>query len=332
MTPTNYENGTFSTSKPTSYHTAAVTTTATAQQQVLYLRWTAICFALGFLATNLAFAGSAASFVETVKAAEPLTSATVAVAYGLESLTLPQKTSLGTIVAGVLLATLGDSRTTNADDSHDNEHGHSSHHHSTLAATLLPSVIVMISNLCFSFRGLYQKLLRNVASTQVLDDWNLQYRMQCTGVWMLIGPVLLLDLLPTTIFGRSSSWSTSLPDSGRSMLHYLVLAIINGTAFCGYNLASTYLLTRLSVVHHAALNCLRRVFAIVVTSLLFGVPLTATKLAGIGLAVLGFWSYTHYKMMAQQQQQKQLHKQTHHCPPPLDDHEPLLPLNRNGPW
>ena len=286
----NTDHDNLSTSTLTTHRT---TTTAASPEQVL--RWTAICFALGFLATNFAFSGSAASFVETVKAAEPITSATVAVVYGLETLTGPQQASLGTIVAGVLLATLGDS---SSNSNNDLSAGH------TLAATLLSSAIVMTSNLCFSFRGLYQKLLRRVASTQVLDDWNLQYRMQCTGVWLLLVPVLLLDFLPTILYGERPTWSTTLPENGRSFVHYILLASINGTAFCSYNLASTYLLTRLTVVSHAALNCLRRVFAIVVTSLLFGVPLTVTKWAGMGLAMMGFGLYTYYKMEQQQQEQQ----------------------------
>lgn len=61
------------------------------------------------------------------------------------------------------------------------------------------------------------------------------------------------------------------------------------------SLASTFILTRISVVHHAALNCIRRVFAIIVTSFLFRVPITFTGICGIFISIVGFLSFTHYK-------------------------------------
>ena len=78
--------------------------------------------------------------------------------------------------------------------------------------------------------------------------------------------------------------------------HYVFLLFVNGLAFTSYNLASTYILTRISVVHHAALNCIRRVFAIVVTSIIFGLKMTMLQAVGIALAIGGFFSYIHFKM------------------------------------
>jgi len=288
------------------HHTNGTTnhsTTAATSRPPRELLWASMCFALGFLATNFGFAGSAASFVETVKAAEPITSATVAGCYGIESITGPQKASLGTIVAGVLLATLGNSSSSSgvSDQSAAVQ---------PLAATLLSAAIVMTSNLCFSFRGLYQKLFRRVASAHVLDDLNLQYRMQWTGVLLLAGPVVVFDFLPTLCW-KTYPWSTTISDSGSSPIQFLILAIINGAAFTSYNLASTFILSRISVVHHAALNCLRRVFAIVMTSLLFGVPITAVGAMGIGLAMAGFMLYTHYKIQQQQQHRRESVKMFH---------------------
>jgi hypothetical protein len=66
-----------------------------------------------------------------------------------------------------------------------------------------------------------------------------------------------------------------------------------------YSLASTYVLTRLAVVHHAALNCVRRIFAIAVTSLIFQVPLGAIGILGILVSFLSFMFYTHFKVQRQ---------------------------------
>jgi drug/metabolite transporter (DMT)-like permease len=261
----------------------------------------AICFALGFLATNFGFAGSAASFVETVKAAEPLTSATVAALYGIEIITTEQKASLGTIVAGVVLSTVGGSRS-------------SSSATTTLAGSVRACIIVMASNLCFSFRGLYQKLLRKLPSSQSLDDLNLQFRMQWFGVLLLALPTIVLDWIPNLWFGtlrtrlleltiianeRQLNETVSGSSVSSVLARYFALSLFNGMAFTCYNLASTWILSRISVVHHAALNCIRRVFAIIVTSVYFGVPITLTGAAGIALAVIGFMAYTHYKVMQQ---------------------------------
>ena len=69
-----------------------------------------IYFTLGFLTTNLSFQRAAASYVETIKAAEPITSAAVAVLWGIETLSSQEVTSLTAIVTGVLLSTYGNSK------------------------------------------------------------------------------------------------------------------------------------------------------------------------------------------------------------------------------
>jgi hypothetical protein len=74
-----------------------------------------------------------------------------------------------------------------------------------------------------------------------------------------------------------------------------VFAVVLYSQIDTCSLASTFILTRISVVHHAALNCIRRVFAIVVTSFLFRVPITFTGVCGILISIAGFLSFTHYK-------------------------------------
>jgi drug/metabolite transporter (DMT)-like permease len=71
---------------------------------------TALYFTFGFLATNYCFERSSASFVETIKAAEPITSAAVAVGWGIETLGSREVTSLLAIVSGVLLSTWGNAQ------------------------------------------------------------------------------------------------------------------------------------------------------------------------------------------------------------------------------
>lgn len=65
------------------------------------------------------------------------------------------------------------------------------------------------------------------------------------------------------------------------------------------SLASTFVLTRISVVHHAALNCVRRIFAIIVTSFAFSVPITPVGAMGICVSFGGFMAFTRYKIKRQ---------------------------------
>lgn len=251
-----------------------------------------ICFAMGFLATNSGFLASSAAFVETIKAAEPITSAAVAVAWRIESLSSSEVGSLGSIVTGVLISTLA----------HGSAKGGGGAASATLVQSLQSVMVVMTANLCFSFRGLYQKLFRATpeGSSAVIDDFNLQLRMQQIGFLLLVVPVIILDLpgIFSTVWQMSSE--VGLLGSG-IMFRYLALSIINGMAFTSYNLASTFILSRISVVHHAALNCIRRIFAIIVTSMIFKITITWMGIFGFCVSFGGFMSFTHFKLKRQQQ-------------------------------
>ena len=250
-----------------------------------------IYFAAGFLLTNQGFKSGSAAFVETVKAAEPFTSATVAVLWGIEQLGKEEIISLAGIVLGVVLSTFGN-RGSNIAKSTLNIP-------SSQSSLISKCMIVMASNSCFSFRGLHQKLFRGTAQghASMIDDLNLQYRMQQIGVILLIIPTILL---------HTSFWALSKMQQvdPKQALHYISLSIINGLAFTSYNLSSTYVLTRISVVHHAALNCIRRVFAIIVTSLIFGLSITILQVGGIALAVTGFFCYVHFKIKKETKDKK----------------------------
>jgi drug/metabolite transporter (DMT)-like permease len=238
----------------------------------------AIYFTLGFLFTNYGFRSGSAAFVETIKAAEPITSASTAVAWGIERLGKEEVFSLAGIVVGVILSTFGQNppkaEITNKQTT----------------SSVVAFLIVMISNLCFSFRGLHQKLFRASprGKASSMNDLNLQFRMQQIGVLVLFFPAIVANAL--WILSRATLF-----DMGE-ITRYIPLALLNGVAFTSYNLASTYVLTRISVVHHAALNCIRRVFAVIVTSVVFGLSITALQVVGIATSVGGFFSFSYYKL------------------------------------
>jgi len=235
-------------------------------------------FSIGFYATNCAFAGSSAAFVETIKAAEPITSAVLAVSWGVETLTFREVASLITIVLGVILSTVG-----NQDSNGDSDAA-------TFKQSMISCATVMTANLCFSFRGLCQKVLRQSSDEKDnLDDLNLQYRMQQIGAYMLLVPSMLI--LAWSMFVENVFSGVSID----AMWQYAAMSLLNGFAFTCYTLASTYILTRISFVHHAAFNCVRRIFAIIVTSIAFGVSITSVGVLGICISFIGFVSFTYFK-------------------------------------
>eukprot|EP00978_Attheya_sp_CCMP212_P043008 scaffold272977_cov51-Attheya_sp.AAC.3 len=249
------------------------------------------------------FSGNSASFVETIKAAEPITSAGVAVLWGIEKITLPEAASLGTIVAGVLISTWAKTNdvvaVVAAADATDVIGVF------RMSSSTKTCIIVMIANLCFSFRGLHQKLLRaspNGGSSSI-DDMNLQYRMQQIGLVVFLLPSIPFEIprLIRTLWKLEKA--VGLFQSGIFM-SYLKLSIVNGLAFAGYNLASTYVLTKISVVHHAAVNCIRRIFAIIVTSIVFRVSITPMGLVGIMCSVIGFLSFSYFKTKRQDKRRR----------------------------
>ena len=162
------------------------------------LRLASMYFTLGFLLTNVGFRSGAAPFVETVKASEPITSAGIAAYRGIERLGFAEAMCLGGIVAGVMLSTLGHS-------SGGGDGGNTSggavpppleaaavNAASGPARLAMPSAVpssgwtcavIMLSNLCFSLRGLHQKLFRasQGGGSSVVDDVDLQYWMQRFG-------------------------------------------------------------------------------------------------------------------------------------------------------
>ena len=67
-----------------------------------------------------------------------------------------------------------------------------------------------------------------------------------------------------------------------------------------HSLASTYVLSKLTVLQHSSLNCLRRMFAIVATCLFFGVPITFLGAVGLLTSFVGFFAFTYFRNQRQQ--------------------------------
>lgn len=196
------------------------------------LIFTAIFYTLGFWFTNVSFSGADASFVETIKASEPISSATLAVIWGLEKMSSKEVYSLCGICIGVVISTLG-----NAHGSPTNGDGAAlvSEAAATLMQSIYSSGIVMGANISFSFRGLYQKLFRASpnGNSQLIDDLNLQYRIHQVGITAMIIPLCVYEL-PALFRMRFGHDTVDVLGDQNQMWRFLMLSAVNGFAFTHY--------------------------------------------------------------------------------------------------
>ena len=209
------------------YNDVSLTETLVLMNQHVHTRYLCLagfCFSLGFYCTNVAFEAASAGFVETIKASEPITSAVLAVSWGLEKLNTVEVTSLLTIVCGVITSTLGNNTPTASSSSGGG-----------VWSSILSCMVVMVANLCFSFRGLYQKLFQSKSShsSVLMDDLNLQYRMQQMGVLVFFLPAVFWSGPSSIEHLYKVSSTIGLFKSG-VLLRYLILSMTNALAFASY--------------------------------------------------------------------------------------------------
>jgi drug/metabolite transporter (DMT)-like permease len=188
-----------------------------------------IFFTLGFLFTNLSFSAADASFVETIKASEPISSAGLSVLWKLETMSQKESYSLLGICVGVVISTVG-----NAHGANDNDHPIGAIRPSMMQS-FRSSAIVMGSNLCFSFRSLYQKLFRAspMGRPSVVNDVSLQYLIHQIGVMVMTVLVILLDAssLLAKLYESISTGGILFSDQ---MGRFMLLSVVNGLAFTHY--------------------------------------------------------------------------------------------------
>ncbi|GMI11436.1 hypothetical protein TrLO_g5175 [Triparma laevis f. longispina] len=231
--------------------------------QKSFLLKTSFFYTLGFLLTSYSFSLSTASFTETVKASEPITSAIVAVYYGIEKISAGECTGIGMIVTGVLMTVKGANEVIPIAVASTN----------VTANPGLSVLITLSSNLCFSLRNLNQTLL----SKESNNFNSIQFFHSLSQLsFLLILPIFIYDL-------RKNFLGLT--------LRSLSMLILNGSSHFIYNLSSTLILSRVSMIQHATYNAARRLFAILVTSFYFGVVLGFKGVAGVMLTVGGFGVY-----------------------------------------
>jgi len=212
------------------------------------VRGVSLTYTLGFLLTNAAIAAAAPSFVETVKAAEPLT--TVALA----GLVLGERERPATllallpIVAGVATACSGGG-----------------------AFSATGGALALASNVAFSGRAVLTKSLkrRHAGSPAARSDACLFYHVARGGLLVLLPTALILEARPLLASAAGGS------AAGAARVACLFAA--NGAAHALYNGVSFAVLARVSIATHAVLNILRRVLVIGAAAAVFATPLSAAN-------------------------------------------------------
>ena len=199
-----------------------------------------------------------ASFAETIKSAEPLSSVFLGYFYFNEGNTLSTYLTLLPICLGVSISCM-----------HDGSFG------------FVGFLCASISNLCFSSRAVLTKHLFRVQKESItMDEVCLFTHISQIGLLVLIPMTLLIE-------GRTI-WETCTDTESHIDLHSaLLLLAVNGVFYSIYNLSSFLVLSRTDLITHAVFNVFRRVVIIVFTSYYFSLILSTLNIVGIMIAVFG---------------------------------------------
>jgi hypothetical protein len=84
----------------------------------------------------------------------------------------------------------------------------------------------------------------------------------------------------------------------------IYLAHDDSLCSCRSSLASTYVLSRLTVLHHSTLGCLRRMFVVVGTCAFFGVPMSVGGVIGLLTSFGGFVGFTFFRALRKRREEK----------------------------
>ena len=229
------------------------------REATVVTRWLALWYTLGFVFTNAALALASAPFVETVKAAEPISTVALAAALLGERESLGSYLSLLPVCAGVGMASMsGDSFNGGA------------------------FVLSLLANLGFSARAVLAKRLRSVQAGGGGggDDVRLFFAVSVQGAMMLLPAAALVDGGTLLAAPAGFAWGA-----------YVARLALNGLAYSVYNLLSFMVLSRVNVATHAVLNAVRRLLMIVFTSYYFGELRTTLNTVGVVVAVGGVCLY-----------------------------------------
>ena len=214
----------------------------------------ATAFTGGFITLNACLESMHVSLVMVLRAAEPLT--TVLIGYGFFGNRIPvgKAATLLAVVAGCALSAAG-----------------------PFQMTSTGLALAMLSNICFSLRGLLGKRLAGR-----YGGGDVQVFFQLCVIGALLQAALLFCTSGTDSFVTLISTLTG---------SRLGIALVNGATFYAYLCLSWVCLGRMSAVSHSVANSLRRPVTVLAALAYAPVALSPTNVAGIVLACAAAAAY-----------------------------------------
>ncbi len=219
-----------------------------------------------------------ASFAETIKSAEPISTVLIGLLFFNDAIPLRTYLTLVPICAGVGLSCFQNQE-----------------------FSLPGFLLAAASNICFSSRAVLAKKL-SISHADTIDEINLFADISQFGLMFLVPFAVLLegsrlwefisDFSQAPDKTPVNSTQFQQEDANTPSVGYLcVLLLLNGTMFACYNLTSYLVLKHVDLMTHSVLNVFRRVFIILVTSFYFAVYLSPFNMLGIAIAVVGVFLF-----------------------------------------
>jgi len=222
-----------------------------------------LVYSVGFCLTNGAFGAVNASFVDTIKAGEPLATMLLTVLFLSDgpAVTLPIFLSLLPIVGGVSVSSMSEA-----------------------SFSWIGFSMAMGSNVCFSARSICAKMLKTELGRS-MDNASLFLHVNFYGLLLLLPAVLYIEG-PLLVGLLSAGGKTAR------------LFILNGFLYYVNNQMNFLVLEKVDAVTHGLINCGRRVANIGFAILWFGIPVNLYNGIGIALAIMGAFFYMKAKQMS----------------------------------
>jgi solute carrier family 35 protein E1 len=211
----------------------------------------------------IALGAGAVSFMQIVKASEPVVSCILSASLLGQVYSLPVYLTLLPIVGGVGLASLKE-----------------------LSFTWLAFGAAMLSNVSSAFRGIVAKKAMSKPQGENMTESNL-YAVLTIMSFSLLLPFSLLIESPAKI---ASVWGAATA-TGVSSGYIAFNLLMSGVCYYLYNETAFLALGRVNAVTHAIANTVKRIVIILASVVIFKTQLTPLGMIGSGIAVFGAFLY-----------------------------------------
>jgi solute carrier family 35 protein E1 len=211
----------------------------------------------------IALGAGAVSFMQIVKASEPVVSCILSAALMGQVYTAPVYLTLLPIVGGVGLASLKE-----------------------LSFTWLAFGSAMLSNVSSAFRGILAKKAMSKPQGENMTESNL-YAVLTIMSFSLLLPFSLVIETPAKIM---AAWGAA-NAAGISSGYIAFNLLMSGVCYYLYNETAFLALGRVNAVTHAIANTVKRIVIILASVVIFKTQLTPLGMLGSGIAVFGAFLY-----------------------------------------